>query len=134
MPHEVSAALSMHLEYDKYSLGDGYVFHSMTAPYGRITTSIIRHTLDKCFIAAGVNISGKKHGPHAFRSSLASSMVNDGASYEVVRRILGHSDPDVIKHYAKADIENLRLCAIDPPAPAGRFQDYLSGKEAVSYV
>lgn len=134
MPHEVSAALSMHLEYDKYSLGDGYVFHSMTAPYGRITTSIIRHTLDKCFIAAGVNISGKKHGPHAFRSSLASSMVNDGASYEVVRRILGHSDPDVIKHYAKADIENLRLCAIDPPAPAGRFQDYLSGKEVVSYV
>ena len=39
-------------------------------------------------------------------------MVNDNASYEVVRRILGHSNPDVIKHYAKADIENLRMCSI----------------------
>jgi hypothetical protein len=47
--------------------------------------------------------------------------VNDGTPYEVVRRILGHSDPDVIKHYAKADIENLRMCSIDPPVPTGLF-------------
>lgn len=34
MPCEVSDAMSMHLENDKYSLDDGYVFHSMVAPYG----------------------------------------------------------------------------------------------------
>ena len=95
-----------------------------TVGSGRITTSIIRHALNECFAAANVNTAGKKHGPHAFRSSLASSMVNDNASYEVVRRILGHSNPDVIKHYAKADIENLRMCSIDPPIPTGIFHDY----------
>ena len=84
--------------------------------------------------AAKVDTAGKKHGPHAFRSSLASSMVNDGTPYEVVRRILGHSDPDVIRHYAKVDIENLRMCSIDPPAPTGRFGNYLSGKEVVPHV
>lgn len=134
MPSEVSEAIIMHLENDKYTQIDGYVFHSMTAPYGPITTSIIRHILNKGFEAAGVNTGGKKHGSHSFRSSLASSMVNDGVSYEVVRRILGHSDPDVIKHYAKVDIENLRLCSIEPPAPTGLFYDYLLGKEVICCV
>lgn len=134
MPCEVSEALTVHLENDIYSLEDGYVFHSMTAPYGRITTSIIRHVLNECLHSADINIAGRKHGTHALRSSLASSMVNDGASYEVVRRILGHTDPDVIKRYAKADIENLRLCAIDPPPASGRFLEYLSCKEVISHV
>ena len=60
--------------------------------------------------------------------------MNDGIPYEVVRRILGHSDPDVIKHYARADVENLRMCSIDPPAPTGLFDSYLSGKEVVTHV
>ncbi len=134
MPREVVNAISMHLDNDKHSLEDGYVFHSLTAPYGCITTSIIRHVLNECFTAANVNTAGKKHGPHAFRSSLASSMVNDNAPYEVVRRILGHSNPDVIKHYAKVDIENLRMCSIDPPIPTGIFRDYLSGREVITHV
>lgn len=134
MPSEVSEAITTHLENNKYSQIDGYVFHSMKAPYGPITTSVIRHILNKGFKTAGVNTGGKKHGPHSFRSSLASSMVNDGVSYEVVRRILGHSNPDVIKHYAKADIENLRLCSIEPPAPTGLFYDHLSGKEVICRV
>jgi len=134
MPSDVSDALAAHIENDARSSVDGYVFHCMVAPYGRISTSIIRHAVNESFTVAKVNTVGKKHGPHAFRSSLASSMVNDGAPYEVVRRILGHSNPNVIKHYAKADIENLRRCSIDPPAPTGRFGDYLSGKEVVSRV
>ncbi len=131
MPCEVYEALAAHLENDKYSPEDGYVFHSMTAPYGRITTSIIRHAINECFEAAKVCTIGKKHGSHSLRSSLASSMVNDDVSYDVVRRILGHTDPDVIRHYAKADIENLRLCSIDPPEASGQFLEFLSGKKVI---
>ena len=134
MPCDVSEALTTHLENDKYSLEDGYVFHSMTAPYGRITTSIIRHAINECFDTAKVCTEGKKHGSHSLRSSLASSMVNDDVSYDVVRRILGHTDPDVIKHYAKADIENLRLCSIDPPEASGQFLEFLSGKKVICHV
>lgn len=134
MPSAVSSALTAHIENDGRTSIDGYVFHCMVAPYGRITTSIIRHAVNGSFTAAKVDTVGKKHGPHAFRSSLASSMVNDGVPYEVVRRILGHTDSDVIKHYAKVDIKNLRSCSIDPPAPSGRFGDYLSGKEVVAHV
>lgn len=135
MPDDVSQAIVLHLENTAFpARNDGFVFHSMSAPYNRITTSIIRHAVVKYFHAAGIDTTGKKHGPHAFRSSLASSMVNDGASYETVRRILGHSDPDVIKHYAKTDIENLRLCSLEPPEPEGIFKDYLSGWRQISNV
>ena len=134
MPPEVSAALLAHVENDAFSSQDGFTFHEMVAPYGCISTTAIGHVLRECFRIAGINTNGKKHGPHSFRSSLASSMVNDGISYEVVRRILGHSDPDVIKHYAKSDIENLRRCSIEPPVATGRFNDYLSGREVISHV
>lgn len=134
MPQEVYDSLLKHLNNLSRIPEDGFVFHSMTAPYGRITTNIIRHAVTDAFMVAGINISGKKHGPHAFRSSLASSMVNDGASYETVRKILGHTDPNVIKHYAKTDIEKLRLCSIEPPAPSGLFGCYLSGKKVIRRV
>ena len=55
-------------------------------------------------------------------------MVNDGISYEVVRRLLGHKDPNAIKHYAKVDIDNLRAYAIDVPAPSGNFEVLLEGR------
>ena len=134
MPAAVSSALAAHIESDERSSVDGYVFHSRVAPYEHITTSIIRHAINACFTASNVDTADRRHGPHAFRSSLASSMVNDGISYEVVRRILGHSSMNVIKHYARVDIQNLRRCSIDPPAPTGRFNDYLSGKEVISHV
>ena len=134
MPEDVSEALIQHLDNLTGIPEDGYVFHVMTAPYGPITTSVIRHIVTNGFIDARVDTTGKKHGPHAFRSSLASSMVNDGVSYESVRKILGHSDPDVIIHYAKTDIENLRMCSIEPPAPTGLFGDYLTGKKVIRNV
>lgn len=134
MPQEVYESLLNYKQENQTSRNDDYVFHSLSAPYGRITTSIIRHAVTSAFVTAGIDIEKKKHGPHTFRASLASSMVNDGTSYETVRRILGHSDPDMIKHYARTDIESLRMCAIDPPLPMGFFSDYLTGKKVISLV
>ena len=135
MPAEVSDSIYMHLENSKKNHAlDDYVFHSMSAPYGRLTTSIIRHIVNESMSRAGIDTAGRKHGPHAFRSSLASLMIQDDCSYETVRRILGHSDPNVIKHYAKTDIEKLRLCAIEPPEPVGLFSDYLTGKKVFQNV
>ena len=136
MPDDVFNSIKKHLENEKENryINDEFVFHAMSAPYGRITTSIIRHVVNSSMEQAEININGRKHGPHAFRSSLASSMINDNASYETVRRILGHSSPDVIRRYVKTDIENLRLCAIDPPEPKGIYKDFLSGKKVFQHV
>lgn len=135
MPQEVLEPIKLYLENQTdEQLSDGFVFHSLTAPYNHVTSSIIRHVVNECIQKSGIDTSGRKHGPHAFRSSLASSMVNDDIPYETVRRILGHTDPNVIMHYAKTDIERLRLCAIDPPSPTGKFEAFLLGRQVISYV
>jgi site-specific recombinase XerD len=80
------------------------------------------------FKAAGIDISSKRHGPHTLRSSLASSMINSDVPYEVVRKLLGHVDPQAIRHYAKVDMEHLRRYAIEVPPPSGIFADILQGR------
>lgn len=134
MPSEVIRALKLHLSNQSRSYDDGYVFHKLSAPYEKVKTVTIGHAVATSLKRAGIDTSGRKRGAHAFRSSLASSMVNDGVSYETVRRILGHTDPNMIKHYAKCDLANLRLCAIDPPRPSGIFEAFLSGKKEISRV
>lgn len=131
MPEDVSAALRTHIENSVSHLSDGYVFHSLKAPYGVLTTSIIRHIIKECIETADIDVNGRKHGPHALRSSLASNLVSNGTSYDTVRKILGHTDPDTVKHYVKTDIESLRKCALDPPEPTGIFLDLLCGRRQV---
>lgn len=87
--------------------------------------SALRFALTSYFKKAGIDYSDKKHGLHSLRSSLASSMVNDNVSYDIVRKVLGHTDDDSIKHYARIDIEELRKCSIEVPVPSGKFKNFL---------
>ena len=103
------------------------LFLRISAPYAPITTSVIRFAVNRYLHMAGIDTKGKHHGPHALRASLASSMVNENVPYEAIRGILGHKDPDAVKHYAKLDIEQLRKCAIPVPSPTGAFQAFLEG-------
>lgn len=128
IPDELRSSLVVHIENKRY--GDGYVFHSFSAPYERISTSIIRHIVKEQLVIAEIDYTEKKHGPHAFRSSIATSMVNDDIPYETIRKVLGHTDPDVIKHYAKVDIKHLRECAIAAPVAEGLFLDFLCGRRS----
>jgi len=124
---EVREALTDYINNARPRVASNTVFLRHNAPYQGITTSVLRFATSKYFGWASIDISGKKHGPHTFRSSLASSMVNDDIPYEAVRTILGHSDPDAIKYYAKLDIEKLRECAIEVPKPSGSFKTFLNG-------
>lgn len=74
-----------------------------------------------------VEISGRKHGPHALRSSLASNLISEDVPYDVVRKVLGHTDPNATKRYAAIDVAHLRLCALECPQSTGAFKSYLEG-------
>ena len=101
------------------------IFLTACAPYGPISTGSIRYAMRKHISKARISTAGRKKGPHSLRSSMASSMVNDSVSYETVRRILGHSSENAIKHYARIDIERLRPYCLIPPPPTGLFRDFL---------
>jgi site-specific recombinase XerD len=124
---ELEEAISDYINNARVNSSEERIFLRVSAPHIPVTTSAFRFALNGYFRTAGVNIEGRKHGPHVFRSSLASSMVNDGYSYESVRAVLGHTDPKAITHYAKLDIEKLRMCAIPVPPPSGKFKSFLEG-------
>lgn len=105
--------------------GEKQIFLAAYAPYKPITTSALRYAMKKYLSEAGIQPEHRKKGPHSLRSSLASSMVNDSIPYETVRRILGHSSENAIKHYARIDIERLRPYCLIPPNPTSSFRKFL---------
>ena len=52
---------------------------------------------------------------HLFRHTLASGMLQNGASLEEIGQILRHRNPDSTRIYAKVDVGSLRILA--PPWP-----------------
>lgn len=124
---EVVVALEDYLSVRPYSAANE-IFLNVYAPHNPITTATIRNALKKYIVAADIDIRNRKKGPHSLRSSLASSMVNDDIPYETVRKILGHSSNNAIKHYARIDVEKLRQYCLEPPEVSGNFKTFLQGE------
>lgn len=122
------------LDYINHTRGNHssqYVFLSMQPPYSHVSTGTFSCDVRNAILAAGIDRNGRGVCARVFRSSLASSMVNDGVPYEVARQTLGHRDKNAIRHYAKLDVKQLRLYALEPPAATGHFAEILSGRCAV---
>lgn len=106
------------------------IFLTLRIPFKPIDYRIINTMVSERIKESSVEISGRKHGSRVFRSSLASNMVNDKVSTEVVRKVLGHGTKYALKHYVKLDIESMKPCALPVPEPEGHFAKLLNVKEA----
>ncbi len=128
---EIKNALEDYIKNGRPNSTEQKILLSLYAPYKPLTTSVTRRITTSYIKKSGVESNGRRHGTHIFRSSAATSMVNDGVSYEVVRRVLGHSDPNVIQHYAALDLDNLRKCALPAPEPTGFLKELLEGRATI---
>lgn len=108
-----------------------YVFLSLHPPFSHLSPVTFGRYVRLALQSTRIKPGTRKIGPHAMRSSLASSMVNDGVSYEAVRRTLGHTSVNAIRSYAKLDVEQLKLYTLEPPKASGNFAEYLSGRRIV---
>ena len=71
--------------------------------------------VDKALERAGVE--SEYRGSHVFRHSLATVMLNNGASLPEIGDLLRHRRPDTTRIYAKVDLVSLRSIAL--PWPGG---------------
>ena len=127
---EVKAALQDYILTARPNIpGCQNVFLTAVIPYKPLDSYAINTAVGMLVARSDVSISEKRHGSRAFRSSIASNMVNDKVSTEVVRKVLGHGTKHAIRHYARMDIENMRLCPLHAPKPSGIFSELLSWKE-----
>ena len=125
----VADAVQDYIDNERPRSRSSCLFLEAYAPHTPLTRAAIYHVYEKYIKIAGIEVAGRRHGGHAFRASIASSMINNGLPYELVRQVMGHSSPDMLRHYATLDIDRLRLCALDAPPATGRFLDFLSGRK-----
>ena len=67
------------------------------------------------FEIAGVDTSGKHHGLHSLRHSLATNLLGSGTPVNEIAVVLGHTSAASTKTYVWSDIEHLRIAALEVP-------------------
>ena len=132
MVSDVKVALERYLQEERTAYDSPYVFLRIVPPYGHISVQAIAKIARTTIAVAGIEPGGRKQGAHAFRSSLASSMINDNIPYEAVRKILGHTDQNAIRSYARLDMEQLRGYALPVMEATGIFAEFLEGRWSLS--
>jgi site-specific recombinase XerD len=119
---EIKDALDDYTKHARPLSNEPYLFMNLPQLNVRPLTpnniyTIVSRIIDK----SGVNTYNKRRGAHALRSSLASQLLEEGNSYSVIQRVLGHTSPEAAKHYVKIEVDKLRECALEVPA----FQNHL---------
>lgn len=64
---------------------------------------------------AGIDFSGRRHGGHALRHSLASGLLEDGVPLPTIGGVLGHADTGTTELYLS--IDERRLASLAPEVP-----------------
>lgn len=124
---DVGEALINYLRYGRPISDLHQVFLTANAPYRSVNRKIINGAVSRTIIASGVDIKGRKFGPHAMRHTLASQLLQNGTSLPVISETLGHSETQVTMNYLRIDIKSLMQCALDVPLVFRNFYEQKGG-------
>lgn len=115
LPNDVGWAIIDYLKNGRPITEYENIFVVHNAPYtGKPFSSTLWHNFNKALKRAGIpKEEGKRTGWHSLRHSLATNLLQNNVGVTMISDILGHSDPQVAKHYLKVDIEGLKKCALE---------------------
>lgn len=83
--------------------------------YQMIGASQMHSVVSKYFTLAGIDISKRKHGPHALRHSLASNLLMNNTPMHVIKDVLGHTNLNTTRVYLNIDFNTLLNFALEVP-------------------
>lgn len=83
--------------------------------YQMLSTSQMHTVVSKYFTLAGIDISKRKHGPHALRHSLASNLLMNNTPMHVIKDVLGHTNLNTTRVYLNIDFNTLLNFALEVP-------------------
>jgi integrase len=91
-----------------------YIFVSQNKPYDRLKNRSIGNVAARIMKAAGIRQSkGDRKGFHIFRHHLATALLGNGVPQPVISRTIGHTSPDSLESYLRADFPHLKECSIN---------------------
>jgi len=92
-----------------------HIFLRERAPYIPLTN--FDNILVKHLRLAGISTEYvRHHGLHALRHGLATTLLEQGVSLDVIQPLLGHLNMHTTKKYAATNVSELRDCALEVPA------------------
>lgn len=124
---DVGNALIDYLRNGRHESSSQSVFLSTKAPYVDATKNMVCGAINGIIVKSGVDTSGKHHGPHALRHSLASAMLNGGTMMPVISESLGHRSTETTLTYLKIDLHSLMKCALPVPPVDDSFYTQRGG-------
>lgn len=114
MTKRLAHALDQYLHRGRPPCPARQLFVTHRAPIGRPLTPIgILGVVTRCAARAGLGESVR--GTHVIRHSVASSLINAGASIKQIADLLGHRSIDTTAIYAKVDLRSLARVAMPWP-------------------
>lgn len=113
---EVGAALIDYLRAGRPRVEHRHVFTNLTPPFEPICERDRLHRVVTFWRElAGIKFrTPQRQGLHSLRHTLATRLLGAQTPFPVISAVLGHASPATTFIYAKADVETLRIAAIDP--------------------
>lgn len=124
---DVGEAIIDYLKYSRKRSESPKIFLYTRAPFTAMTNSAVACTLNRIIDASGIDTTGRKHGAHAMRHSLASRFLENKESIPVISEALGHQNSDTTISYLRIDIESMRQCALNTPIVSELFYEQKGG-------
>lgn len=119
MTHRLQSALKTYLRDGRPRCSSAAVFVHHRAPLGKpLTSAGVCHVVTRLAELAGLR--DRLRGAHMLRRSLASRMINAGATLKQIADFLGHASIDTTTLYAKVDLTTLSRVALPWPAKRRR--------------
>lgn len=114
LPLNLKLLLADYIRNHRPEGGTDYVF-VCEASGDRFCNSQLYAVLRRLMRKSSVEPGDRKHGPHALRHSLASSMLADEAPLPAISGVLGHSGTQTTRAYLGIDVESLRRVSLEVP-------------------
>lgn len=128
--YEISVALDDYLNNARPDTDIPNVFLAVPRPdTSALSTQGIYAVVSGAIAQSGIDVHSRRRGANALRSSLASQLLDEGRNYSEIQLVLGHTSPDVARHYIRIEVERLRKCALEVPVfQCKAITDYLEGQ------
>jgi integrase len=124
---DVGEAIIDYLKYGRKKSGSPKVFLYTRAPFTAMANAAVASVIGRTVNASGVDTTGRKHGAHALRHSLASRFLENREPMPVISEALGHQHTSTTMSYFRIDVGALRECALIIPLVDTSFYEQKGG-------
>lgn len=124
---EIGNAIIDYLKLSRIPSKEPFVFLTFRSPVIPVTAVCVESIVQHAFVKSGIDIKGRRHGPHSLRHSLATRLLERKTLLPVITEVLGHVNTESTRFYLRVDLTSMRSCALNVPAVPSSFYNQKGG-------